>query len=192
MEQVHGSRVLVAGVTGSDHHPVGRTDPVACAGPADALAATAPELALAVLTADCASIALGSPEGVFAAVHAGWRGLVAGVVDRATRAMRAMGATEVVGALGPCVHVECYQFSEDDLAAVVAVCGAGARGSTADGRPALDLPAAVASSLVAGGARQVPGLDACTVCGSAYFSHRARGDRGRQALVVWTASGPPR
>jgi YfiH family protein len=192
MEQVHGSRVLVAGVTGSERHPVRRADPVACAGPADALAATGPELALAVLTADCASIALGSPEGVFAAVHAGWRGLVAGVVDRAARAMRAMGATELVGALGPCIHAECYEFSEVDLRGVAAVCGDAVRGRTSAGRPALDLPAAVASVLAGSGVRQVPGPAACTSCAAGYFSHRARGDRGRQALVVWSREAPAR
>jgi YfiH family protein len=165
---------------------------VACAGVGDALASAAPELALAVLTADCASIALGSAEGVFAAVHAGWRGLLAGVVGRTVGAMRAMGATEVVGALGPCIHAECYQFSEGDLASVVAVCGERARGRTSSGRPALDLPAAVASSLAASGARQISGRDACTACQPSYFSHRARGDQGRQALVVWSREATPR
>ncbi len=195
MAQVHGSTVLVAGVAGVADGPrrpaIEPGARVACAGPGDALVSGAPELALAVLTADCAPIALGSHEGVFGAVHAGWRGLVAGVVDRAVQSMRALGATEVVGAVGPCIHPECYQFSDDDLAAVVAVCGEGARSSTRDGRPALDLPAAVASSLAAAGVRQVRGRDACTACQRGYFSHRARGDGGRQALVVWAGDGPP-
>ncbi len=192
MEQVHGSKVLVAGVAvGAPHHPVVRNAPVACAGLGDALASSASELALAVLTADCPSIALGSAEGVFAAVHAGWRGLRAGVVSRTVRAMRAMGATEVVGSVGPCIHAECYAFSEDDLAAVAAVCGSGARGRTSDGRPALDLPAAVSSALAAAAVRQVTGRPACTACEPGYFSHRARGDRGRQALVVWSREAPP-
>src|SRR5581483_9016264 len=128
--------------------------------------------------------------GVFGAVHAGWRGLVAGVVERAVRTMRDLGATEVVGAVGPCVHAECCPFSDDDLGAVVAACGERARGETADGRPALDLPAAVSSTLTASGARQVEGRHACTVCTPGYFSHRTRADRGRQALVVWSRTGP--
>ena len=182
----------MAGVGGgARHHPVERSAPVACAGPGDALASTAPELALAVLTADCPSIALGSAEGVYAAVHAGWRGLTAGVVGRTVRAMRALGATEVVGSVGPCIHAECYEFSEDDLAAVTAVCGDAARGRTVEGRAALDLPAAVAAALASSGVRQVPGRTACTACEPGYFSHRARGDRGRQALVVWSAEAPP-
>ncbi len=191
MEQVHGSRVLVAGVPGGTaRHPVDRAAPVACTGPGDALVSGAPELALAVLTADCAPVALGSPEGVFGAVHAGWRGLVAGVLHRAVEAMRDLGATEVVGALGPCIHAECYHFSEADLDRVVAVCGEAAQASTRDGRPALDLPAAVAASMAGAGVRQVPGRHACTACGRGYFSHRARADRARQAMVVWAGDAP--
>ena len=144
-------------------------------------------MALAVLTADCASMALGSGEGVFAAVHAGWRGLVAGVVEAAVAAMRSLGATEVAGALGPCIHSRV-------LRVLRARPGPGGRRSTATGsgagprtgRPALDLPAAVAAALAAAGVAEVAGVDACTACGGGYFSHRARGDRGRQALVVWS------
>ncbi len=184
--QVHGTAVVVvpalvppdqAGVAGVRAMP---------AGVGDALVTTAASTAMAVLTADCASIALGSPEGVAAAVHAGWRGLVAGVVDRAVDAMAALGATDVAGALGPCIHAGCYEFSEPDLDQVAASLGDQVRGRTDAGRPALDLPAAVAAALAAAGARQRPGVDACTGCAGGYFSHRARGDVGRQALVVWS------
>jgi polyphenol oxidase len=196
VEQVHGSEVIVLGAGGhpatsgaegcAAHDAADRT--VACAGTADALVTDTSELALAVLTADCASIALGSPEGVLAAVHAGWRGLVAGVVGEAVAAMRRMGATAVVGALGPCIHADCYEFSEADLDPLVGAWGERARSRTKDGLPALDLPAAVAGAFAECEVRQVAGRDACTSCSPGYFSHRARGDRGRQALVVW--SGP--
>ena len=92
--QVHGARVVevsravaVTGTTGATT-PVD-PDHVPCRnlGAADALVADSGGIAVCVLTADCAPLALASPEGVFAAVHAGWRGLVAGVVD-ATRAPR--------------------------------------------------------------------------------------------------------
>ena len=66
--QVHGSRVVV----------VDRT--TERCGDADALVTTDPTIALAVRTADCAAIALASDEGVVAITHAGWRGLVAGVI----------------------------------------------------------------------------------------------------------------
>jgi copper oxidase (laccase) domain-containing protein len=159
------------------------------AGSCDGLVSSDPSLALSVLTADCASIALGSPEGVFGAVHAGWRGLAGGVVEAAVAAMRAAGATEVVGALGPCIHAGCYEFSEGDLDDLAGAYGPGVVGSTTAGRPALDLPATVSAALAAGGATETAGIDTCTACAGGYFSHRARRDTGRQAMVVWSDGG---
>jgi polyphenol oxidase len=198
VDQVHGSTVIVVGETsrpsslgptpaGSPAHAVVAVR----AGIGDALVSMAPSVALTVLTADCAPIALGSAEGVFAAVHAGWRGLAEGVVDAAVSTMRSLGAGEVAGSLGPCVHAECYPFGADDLDGVAAAWGDGVRGKTADGRPALDLPAAVAAALAGSEVAQVPGVDACTSCAGGYFSHRARGDLGRQALLVWSAAAGP-
>jgi hypothetical protein len=194
LNQVHGTAVVTVPAPGPaparGAGPPGVT--AVFAGPGDALVADRPGLALAVLTADCASIALGSEEGIFGAVHAGWRGLAAGVVEGAVTAMRELGATGVVGALGPCIHPACYEFSEGDLAEVAGVLGDRVRGLTSQGRPALDVPAAVSAALVAAGAAEVPGVEACTACNGGYFSHRARGDRERLALVVWSdaPSGP--
>jgi hypothetical protein len=158
------------------------------AGVGDALVSDRRADSLAILTADCASVALGSVEGVFGAVHAGWRGLAAGVVEETIAAMRAMGATGVVGALGPCIHPECYEFSPGDLDHIAATYGDGVRGRTTAGRPALDVPATVSAALAAGGAGETVGVDACTACAGGYYSHRARADQGRQALVVWSVA----
>jgi hypothetical protein len=189
LDQVHGAEVVaIAGSGDRASTGPGPWPTVAVfAGAGDSLVSDAASGALAVLTADCASLALGSEEGVFAAVHAGWRGLSEGVVEASVATMRAMGATEVAGALGPCVHPCCYEFSDGDLARVAAVHGDAVRGRTSTGRPALDLPAAVSAALAAAGATETVGVDACTGCGGGYFSHRARGDTGRQALVVWSA-----
>ncbi len=193
VDQVHGSSVVtVLGADAADAAEVADTGeragqvPVVGAGVGDALVSGVPSVGLAVLTADCGSVALGSREGVFAAVHAGWRGLTKGVVQAAVGAMRDLGATEVVGALGPCIHAGCYEFSESDLAHVCAVIGEQARGRTSDGRPALDIPAAVSAMLTACGVNEIPGVGACTACDVGYFSHRGRGDLGRQALLVWS------
>ncbi len=190
LEQVHGTTLISIDGAASADLPAAGTRPrvtAIFAGAGDGLVSATPSECLAVLTADCASIALGSGEGVFAAVHAGWRGLLGGVVEDAVGRMRSMGATDVVGALGPCIHAGCYEFSEDDLAPIADRYGAGVRGRTVAGRPALDLPAAVAAALAASGAREVPGVDACTGCDAGYFSYRARGDAGRQALIVWSS-----
>jgi hypothetical protein len=155
----------------------------------DGLVSSSPSVGLAVLTADCASIAVGSPEGVFAAVHAGWRGLVGGVVEAAAEAMRNLGATTLHGAVGPTVHPECYPFSEADLARVAARYGDGVRAVASGGQPALDLPGTVAAAFQRAGIQPVPGLDACTACDDRYFSHRGRAEPERQGLVVWSTAG---
>lgn len=191
LDQLHGTAVVRVG-DGAGAHWMGDGAPSATAvlaGPGDVLVSAVASVCLTVLTADCASLALGSAEGVFGAVHAGWRGLAGGVVEAAVGAMRSMGATEVVGALGPCIHPECYEFSDDDLATVAATYGDGVRSRTSGGRPALDLPFTVSAALAACGAEETAGVEACTACSGGYFSHRARGDLGRQALLVWNAGG---
>jgi copper oxidase (laccase) domain-containing protein len=94
----------------------------------------------------------------------------------------------VVGSLGPCIHAECYEFSPGDLDTVAAVYGDGVRGRTVGDRSALDVPAGIAAALEAAGGRMVDGVDVCTACGGGQFSHRARADAGRQALLVWSAA----
>ncbi len=188
--QVHGRRAVVV-----SREPRASPVDVVCrhVGEADALVAVTPGTALCVLTADCAPLALASPEGVFAAVHAGWRGLADGVVESAVARMRDLGATDVVGILGPCIHAECYEFGAGDLDTVAEAYGPSVRGTTADGAPALDLVAGVRAAVAASGARLVDVVGSCTACGGGHFSHRARADTGRQALVVWSTLpwGPP-
>jgi hypothetical protein len=190
VHQVHGATVL--GVSSG----VGAVPPASTYGQwalerdnglpdADAVILQGGEACAAVLSADCGSIALGSPEGIVAAVHAGWRGLVAGVVDRAVHGLRDAGASKVVAGLGPCIHPCCYAFSPEDLDEVAAALSPRVRGLTRDARPALDLPAGLREALTRAGAQLVPGLDACTGCDPRWYSHRARSEEERQSLLVW-------
>lgn len=174
LRQVHGGEVRVL------------SSPGECAGlPGDALVTRDGQGCLAVFSADCPTVALASPEGVMGAVHAGWRGLMAGVVQAAVDAMRDLGATEVRAGLGPFIGPECYRFSAPELDDVVARFGPSARSTTASGQDGLDLGEVVRLATVAAGAQLVPTRPTCTACSSEYFSHRARADRSRQALVVW-------
>jgi hypothetical protein len=188
LKQVHGSDVVVTGATPPPGTSAWAASPDGGAPEADAVVGVGPGACLVVLTADCAAVALGSPEGVFGAVHVGWRGLVAGVIGRAVGAMRALGATAVVAGLGPTIHRCCYAFGSDDLNAVAARAGEAVRGVTSDGAPALDLPAGVRAALESAGARLVVDVDRCTACGGDGFSFRGRRDDARQGLFVW--SGP--
>jgi YfiH family protein len=153
--------------------------------PADALVTTRRDITLAIFTADCAPIALASPEGVIGAIHAGWRGLAGGVIEATVERLRRLGATEVVAALGPCIHPGCYEFSPADLDVVARRLGPVVQSVTADGRPALDLPTAVRTSLAALDVNLMAEDATCTACSPAYFSHRARRDMGRQSALVW-------
>lgn len=153
---------------------------------ADAAVTSCRGAALAVLTADCAPVALASPEGVIGIVHAGWRGLLGGVVEAAVMAMRSLGAREVSAALGPSIWPHAYDFSPADLDVLAGRLGPTVRSSTSSGRPALDLPAAVGAALGRAGVALVAASQTCTHCSPVHWSWRARRDRGRQATVVWT------
>jgi YfiH family protein len=165
---------------------------------ADAAVTAAPDTLLAVGTADCAPIALvaeGPAGPAVGAVHAGWRGLAAGVVGATADSLRALvdpggtsgsaGPSTIRAVLGPCIHASCYEFGAADLDAVVARVGEDARGTTSEGRPALDLPAAVRAGLARAGVELVADDAPCTACDMRFHSHRARGDAGRQAMLVW-------
>jgi polyphenol oxidase len=174
LHQRHGGRVVPVRTPGGE-----------AGAEADAAVTTAPDAVLAVHTADCAPLALVSPEGPVGVVHAGWRGLAAGVVAGAVAALRDLGAVTVRGWLGPCIHPECYEFGPADLDRLAASLGPAVRGRTGSGRPALDLPQAVGAALEASGATLDWRHPACTACTPGWFSHRSRQDVARQALLVW-------
>ncbi|HET9091182.1 MAG TPA: polyphenol oxidase family protein [Acidimicrobiales bacterium] len=146
----------------------------------------------AMFAADCALVALVSPQGPVAAVHAGWQGLRAGVIEAAAARLRSLGARELVALRGPVIGPECYEFGPELLDELCGRFGERLRATTSDGRPALDLAAGVAVALERAGAELVGEVDSCTACGreedgsARWFSHRARRDAGRHALVVTT------
>ncbi|HEX9992736.1 MAG TPA: laccase domain-containing protein, partial [Acidimicrobiales bacterium] len=178
LRQVHGDGVVTVTAPGEG---AGRD--------ADAAVTAVPGAVLAVGVADCAPVLLTSPDGVVGAVHAGWRGVAAGVVERAVAAMAALGAGRVDAVVGPCIGPECYEFGADDLAQVVAALGPSVAAATAAGRPALDLVAAVRVAAARAGVATVDAVGRCTACEpGAFFSHRARRDAGRQVGVVWLAA----
>jgi YfiH family protein len=173
LHQVHGSTV----VSGDEHRGDGPPPD------ADAAVTAARGVPLVVQTADCAPLALASDDAV-AVVHAGWPGLVAGVVPAAVERLRAVGQGEVRAALGPCVHPCCYEFGRDDLDRVVAALDRSVESRTADGALALDIPTAVRVALARAGVHDLVDVDVCTFTSRDHFSHRRDGVTGRQALVA--------
>jgi copper oxidase (laccase) domain-containing protein len=123
---------------------------------------------------------------VIGAVHAGWRGVVSGVVAECAAVMRRHGGLDLRAIVGPCIHAECYEFGIDDLARVVDVVGDAAVGKTATHRPAMDLPAAVVAAMQRAEIVLDEVIDHCTACEpQQFFSHRSRAESGRQVMVLW-------
>ena len=176
MRQVHGARVISVDQPGGAAGEEG-----------DAAVTSQPGAALAVLTADCAPVAMASPEGVVGIAHAGWRGLRAGVLEATVQSMRRMGATRIEAVLGPCIRPCCYTFGEDQLRAVESRLGHQIRATDREGRPSLDLPAGVRAALHAAGANLVGEAGACTGCSDGLWSWRTGSTERRQATVAWRA-----
>lgn len=175
VEQVHGGDVVrVSSI--HDHLEV----------PADALVTDLIDVPLAIGTADCGPVALQSPEGIVGAVHAGWRGLANGAIENAVAEMRSMGATSVEAMLGPCIRSECNEFGEAELADFVERWGPSVRSTTQWGTPSFDMVAAVEQICSSIDVKLAGVDDACTACTTEYFSHRARKDKGRQVMLVWS------
>lgn len=176
LDQVHGVGVVAAPRRGSWAPVVGR---------GDVLIAQEPRRPLAVWAADCAPIVLVGP-GAIAVVHAGWRGLAAGVVAVAVAAVRAHGAGELHAVVGPCVRGCCYEFGAEQRVAVAAGVGVAPESlatTTLAGRPGLDLPTVVAAACE----RHLVSVDldgSCTGCDTRFFSHRVRAEAERHAVIA--------
>ena len=161
--QVHGAVV----------HRVGdRLDP----SEADGQATARPDVAVMVQVADCLPVAIGGP-GAVAMVHAGWRGLAAGVLEEGVRALRELGAAEPLGAvIGPGARGCCYEVGDEVREALGA---AGRR---------VDLATVAARRLAAAGVDRIEDVGRCTICDPRYFSYRREGEAaGRQAGAAWLA-----
>ena len=137
-------------------------------------------LPVLALAADCLPIALARANGAgpaLALLHAGWRGLLEGIVPAGVSALGGNAVAAVVGpAIGPC----CYEVREDVADGFRRNFGLGLY---RDGR--LDLWTAAERALRAAGCVRVDRLDLCTACSPArFFSHRRdAGVTGRQGVI---------
>ena len=152
----------------------------------DALWTDVPGIALSVITADCVPVLLAERGGDrIAAVHAGWRGLIAGVIPRA---LETLGARpESLDAwIGPAIGVCCYEVGDDVAAAVVGAAAPHVMRSTPE-RPHLDLTAAARHQLETAGVEAIRTVGACTHCDpERLWSYRREGPGGgRNVAYVW-------
>lgn len=188
VSQVHGNHVHEVlepgagspGVSGTDTGPV----------EADAQFTTALDLGLVILVADCTPILLADPDaGVVAAVHAGRKGMAAGIVRETVDRMHARGAQRIRAAIGPSVCPRCYEVPAD-MRAEVAEREPVSASVSRTGTPALDVAAGVAAGLHRAGVEIVHWSRACTYEHPDLFSHRAGAPTGRFAGVVWLRRDP--
>lgn len=137
-----------------------------------------PGTALAVTIADCTPVFVAHPGGAVAALHAGWRGTAARILDVGLDALTAMGypADECVVHLGPSICGACYEVGPEVLSAVY--------GIPATGKGQLDVREVLREQARRRGVQQISASSACTRChADRFFSHRG-GDPGRQLGVI--------
>jgi YfiH family protein len=155
---------------------------------ADASHTTLPGVVCAVLTADCLPVLLCDRSGTkVAAVHAGWRGLQAGVIEQTVRAMNLPGE-ELLAWLGPAIGSDAFEVGEEVREAFVAVDAQTAHAfrPSPQGRWLADLYVLAHRRLATVGVTQVYGGDHCTFSeAQLFYSYRREGRTGRMASLIW-------
>jgi len=173
LRQVHGSAVRMPG------------GGVGCA--ADAAIERQPGRTVAVLTADCLPILLCAADGgEIAAIHAGWRGLAAGVAARTVAAMQTP-SERLLAWLGPAISQQAFEVG-DEVRSAFAALDEGTADSferNARGRWQADLYALARRQLRSAGVPAVYGGGLCTYADAGrFFSFRRDGQCGRMASFV--------
>jgi len=171
--QVHSATALVA----DGPWPAGPPQ-------ADAVVSATPGVVCAALAADCAPVLIADPEArVVAAVHAGWRGALAGVVEAAVRRMEGLGASRkwMRAAVGPCIGQASYEVGLEFRAEFVKADPAFGRffgTGASDDKRQFDLPGFVLSRLETLGVKaEALGFDTCAE-EELFFSNRRAFKRG--------------
>jgi YfiH family protein len=174
LEQVHGTHVL----------DLDREEQ----GAADGAVTARPGVVCAVLTADCLPVLLSDRAGRRVGVaHAGWRGLLNGVLPAAVAALR-VDPRDVVAWLGPAIGQAAYEVGAEVRDAFVSRSTAAERrfAPNSRGRWQADLYGLARDALESAGVRTVQGGGFCTYTESGrFFSHRREAPCGRMATLVW-------
>jgi polyphenol oxidase len=161
--QVHGATVR-------------RATRAAALGEADGVWTSEPGLPIVVATADCVPVAI-EAYGAIGLVHAGWRGVVSGVVTATVEAMVTEGHVPERAVLGPHIGPCCYEVGAEVIDAV------GSHASrTTWGTVSLDLAGAIREQLDGMAVDQVT---ICTRDDDRFSSHRRDGTTHRQVTVAW-------
>lgn len=173
LRQVHGVEVIKAGIGGVPD--------------ADACWSDSPGKACSVMTADCLPALLASRDGrVVAASHAGWRGLLDGVLEATVRAM-GVDPMQLVAWMGPAIGPQAFEIGPEVYREFLAAGDSAEafRPSATPGHFLGDMYALARGRLAAAGVGAVSGGGLCTVTDAGrFFSYRRDGDTGRMASVI--------
>ena len=148
---------------------------------ADARITDNPNLALAVMVADCIPLLLSSMN-IVAAVHVGRAGLVNSIALKTVTRMQELGADSISAMIGPSICGSCYEVPKELHDSVVSLHPA-ASSRTSSGTFGLDLPAALKVALETVGVA-VESKDICTFEDENYYSYRRNQVTGRQVGVI--------
>ena len=178
LRQVHGTRVVDATRTSGAGEPT----------EADAAFSRRAGVVCAVMTADCLPVLFCDDAGtVVAAAHAGWRGLLDGVLEATIHAMGVRGH-DLLAWLGPAIGPQAFEVGEEVRERFVAASAASASAfrPTEDGKYLADIYALARQRLAGAGVERIFGGDRCTVSEPAtFFSYRRDGQTGRMASLIW-------
>jgi YfiH family protein len=163
---------------------------------ADAMVTRRPGRALGILTADCAPILMVDPQArVIGAAHAGWRGALAGIVERTVEAMATLGAEprRIRAGVGPCIGQESYQVGPEFVATFLAAEAANESffgAADGDGKRHFDLAGYVAGRLRRAGVGTIDAAPPDTCADETRFfsfrrsTLRREADYGRQLSLI--------
>ncbi len=176
LDQVHGDRIVdAADITTSSE--------------ADGAITVEPGLVCVVQTADCLPVLICDRDGqAVAAVHAGWRGLAAGILEAAVAAFanRGIPAKSLMAWLGPAIGPAAYEVGEEVREAFFASADRRAFLANDRGRWQLNLYELARRRFTDLGLRDIYGGDFCTYSDAEkLFSYRRDGQCGRQASLIW-------
>jgi polyphenol oxidase len=189
LKQVHGTRVWDADLTPTEEIIE-----------ADAAVTTKSNTVLTVMAADCLPVLISDPEGkVIGAAHAGWRGLLGGVLENTVDAMQAKtglgNASRYLAWLGPAIGPRAFEVGEEVRVAFEAygkehsLPVAAEAFMAIDGKPGkywANLYQLARQRLQNKGLNRINGGEFCTVRDQAdFFSHRRDGLSGRFAAFIW-------
>ncbi|HJV87070.1 MAG TPA: peptidoglycan editing factor PgeF [Noviherbaspirillum sp.] len=187
LTQVHGTTVLDA----ADVMSAMQTEaPGAAAPQADASIATRPGVVCVVQTADCLPVLFCDVNGrVVGAAHAGWRGLVSGVLEQTVSRMRDAGAGEILAWLGPAIGPDSFEVGQDVFDAFAgsdATLISAFKPIAGQEKYLADIYTLARMRLAGSGVTQVHGGGLCTVKEARrFYSYRRDRFTGRMASLIW-------